>query len=100
MQIFHKTFRGPNGGLKRAKTWTVRFYVNGRRFERSLGTRDKTAAELKAAGLIRAEELRAAGIETHYEVRDVALKDLVDEYEEELFRRGRSRSDIQQVDID
>jgi len=97
MQIFHKTYRGPKGGLKRAKTWTVRFYVNGRRFERSLGTRDKTAAEMKAAALIRAEELRAAGIETHHEVRDVALRDLVDEYEGELLRRGRTKRHVQVV---
>jgi integrase len=98
MQLFHRAYRNSRGALKKSRTWTVRFYVNGRRFEKSLGTRDKSAAEMKAAEAIRAEELRAAGIETHLEVRDVAIADLIDEYEAEMTRRGRARRHVQVVE--
>ena len=62
MRIFKKKYRAADGELKAGRAWSVRYFVGGRMFERSLGTRDRRIAELMANDLLRREELRRAGI--------------------------------------
>jgi integrase/recombinase XerD len=97
MRLYHRTYRDRAGVKKTCSTWSVRFKVGAKVIDVSLGTRDKRAAELKAAERVKAEELRAAGVETHHEVRDVPIADLVEEYQGELRRRGRSEDHIRKV---
>jgi integrase len=97
MRLYHRTYRDRHGDKKTCTTWSVRFKVGARVFDVALGTRDQRAAELKAAERVKAEELRAAGVETHHDVRDVPIKHLVEEYRDVLRRRGRSDQHIQKV---
>jgi integrase len=101
LQVFHKSYRAKDpktgkatGHKKIATTYTVRFRVQGRVFEKSTGCRDQSAALLEGARILRAEELRAAGVETHHEVREVPVTDLIAEYEGELRRRGCSEKHL------
>ncbi len=72
-----------------AKTWRIQFSVNGVLFDQTTGLRDKRAAELKARELVRDEELRAAGVETHRRTRVTRIAGLIEEYRHDLERRGR-----------
>lgn len=68
--------------------WWVEFTVNGTPHRLSTGLRDRNAAEVKAAALLRDAELRAAGIETHAETRAAGMAPLLAEYRADMTRRG------------
>lgn len=76
--------------FKRGNIWWMKRKVNGKVIRRSLGVRDKRAALLKQAEYLRSLELRDAGVETYAETRTSDVASVVDEYEAELTRRGRS----------
>lgn len=78
-------------------TYWVGYAVEGRSFRESLKTRDKRAAELKAATLVKEAELRAAGVETHARTNRSEPDALVSEYQGELERRGRTHAHVQPV---
>ncbi len=80
---------------KRGRVWWVERWIAGKRKRKSLGVRDRKAAEIKAADLLRNDELRAAGVETFQETRLAPLGSLVAEYTGELTRLGRSKVHVQ-----
>lgn len=73
---------------KKSSVWWVDYTVNGRSYRRSTGARDKAAASVKAAALVREAELRAAGIETHGDTTRATLACLLGEYRADMARRG------------
>ncbi len=76
------------GGFKGGKYW-VKFYVNGKPRRRPLRTRDRRAAELKAAELIRKAELAAAGaVDPFEEHRECPLDDHLTDFETALAASG------------
>jgi hypothetical protein len=84
-----RRWKDPGGAWRDGKTYWVLFYVAGRRFHESLGTKDKRAAELIAADRLRRAELTAAGIVDPYQQHvERALKEHVDDFEATL--RGRN----------
>ncbi len=62
MRLLKKYYKAKDGTRRPGRVWTVRYYIGGRLVERSLGTRDRRAAELIAADMVRRAELRRAGI--------------------------------------
>lgn len=90
MRIYKPSYQGERGGRKESAVYWLDFYDRGRRRRVNLKTRDRKAADLKAAEIIKAVELGKAGVETYYETREATLSELVDEYANELRRRGRS----------
>lgn len=70
MRVYVRKWKDGAGRLREGKTYWVLFYVGGRRFHVSLGTRDKRAAELIAADRVRREELKRAGISSGFEDHD------------------------------
>ncbi len=89
MKLFRREYRTASGRKRRTRTWWVSFSVRGRRYRRSTGIRTKQAAALRAGEMIRAAELRAAGVHTYLGTRSKAPSKLADDYETELERRGR-----------
>ncbi len=79
---------------KRGRVWWVDFSVDGKRFRQSTGLREQRPAFAKAGKLLEAEELRAAGIETHRGTTGITIPDLVTEYEGVLRARGRTEEHI------
>src|SRR5262245_59403659 len=70
MRVYLRSWKDPAGRQRKGKTYWVLFYVGGRRFHLSLGTRDRRAAELIAAERVRREELKRAGISSGFEDHD------------------------------
>ena len=96
MYIYKPTYKDrKTGKQKKQKVWWAKFYVGVRCFRKSTGTSDKRAAELKAAEMVKRQELRAAGIETHDETRTATPTTLAAEYRAELIRRGRSKEHVE-----
>ena len=73
---------------KKSTVWWVDFTVDGKSRRRSTGLRDKAAATVKAAGMVRDAELKAAGIDTHGETTRATLACLLDEYRVNMAHRG------------
>ncbi len=82
---------------KRGRNWWVKYGVEGRYFFESLKTRDRRAAEFKAAEIVKAAELRAAGVETYIKTSKSEPETLIGEYKAELERRGRTAAHVQPV---
>lgn len=62
MGLFRPTYRDKQGKLRSQRVWWLELHEAGRRRRVSLGVRDKRAAEMKAAEILRAAERRAAGL--------------------------------------
>ncbi len=91
MHLFKPTYTGKDGKPRESLTWYVEYSEpGGRRARRSLETHDRAVALVKMGELQRALELKAAGIETYHESRDLSLADLILDYGKEMARRGRS----------
>ncbi len=64
------TRRDPTTGekvLRRSRRWWVQFFIGGQRRTIPLGVRDRRAAEVKAAEILRAAELRSVGVADPFE---------------------------------
>jgi len=82
------------GGHKGGKYW-VKFYVNGKPRRLPLRTRDRRAAELKAAELIRKAELAAAGAVDPFEKhRECPLDDHLGDFETSLAAGGATAKHV------
>src|SRR5262245_40104299 len=90
MQLYRQTYRAPDGTQREARVWRVRYYIRGVRHDEPLRTRDKRAAELIAADLVRRAELRAAGVVDPFEGhRSRSLSKHCTEFETTIAARGR-----------
>jgi integrase len=89
MNVYRRKYKGRDGKAKTGKTWWALYYVGGRRFHESLGTRDRRAAELIANERMRREELRRAGIADPFEEsHEKTLADHLADFEQTLRARG------------
>ena len=89
--LYQPTWKTPDGTQRRGRVWWVEATVAGKRYRRSLGVRDKHAAQARAAEIVRSLELQAAGIHVDAEARPTPRsKGLIDAYEQELIRRRSS----------
>ena len=79
-----------NGVKKEGSIWWMDATVDGVRVRKSLGVKDKRAASLKESQIIRALELKKAGLDTHDDSVEATLEKLVLEYEQEMVRRRSS----------
>jgi integrase len=89
VKIYLRKYKDRQGQEQSGKTYWALYYVGGKRFHESLGTKDKRAAELIASERVRREELRRAGIADPFEAaQEKALKDHVDDFVQTLRARG------------
>ena len=82
MRIFKKKYKAADGESREGRVWAVRYHVDGRLYEKSLGTRDRLVAELLGADLVRKAELRKAGV--HDPFGESKEKPLADHFEDFL----------------
>ncbi len=88
MRVYRRKYKDRHGHERTGRTWWLLAYVGGARFHQSLRTRDKRAAELIAADLMRREELKRAGIEDPFsEHHEKRLKEHVADFEKTLRAR-------------
>ncbi len=90
MKVYRRSWKDPKTGQrKEGRTWWALYYVGGRRFNESLGTKDRRAAELIAADHMRREELRRAGIVDPFgESQERPLAEHLTDFEKTLRARG------------
>jgi hypothetical protein len=93
MILYRPTWRA-NGERRTGRIWWMEATVAGHRHRRSLGVRDKHAAQALAAEIVRRLELQAAGIGVSEERTALTPPALVLEYEAELIRRRSSPQHI------
>jgi len=74
---------------KRGRTYCLDFWEGSVRRRCSLKTRDRRAAEIKRAEILKNSALRGAGVETYTDAAEADPKALAAEYIAELKRRGR-----------
>lgn len=87
--VYQRAYTGRDGSERRTRTWYVRFSIAGRRHRRSLKARDRRAAELLAADMVRREELRRAGAVDPFEEQRVRpLAEHLADFETTLRARG------------
>jgi integrase len=67
MHLYQRAYRSTNGEKRRAKTWWLVAHVGGERLHVTTGSRDRRAAELIAADIVRKAELKRAGIVDPFE---------------------------------
>jgi integrase len=90
VRLYQPTYRNTTGKKCRSRKWWVQFSIDGQRYRKPTGLRDRRAAELRAATIVKDAERRAAGDETHDTTRLVEPTALLVEYVGELGRRGRA----------
>ena len=89
MTVFKPRWRR-NGKAQEGSIWWMDATVNGVRVRKTLGVKDKRVAQMKEAQVIRALELKRAGLDTHDDSAEATLETLVREYEQEMVRRRSS----------
>jgi integrase len=94
MTLFQPTWK-KDGATVRGRVWWLEVRVGGKRHRQSLGIRDKRAAQIKAAEILRKLELRDAGLAVNDDEARTEPKGLIREYEQELVRRRSSPAHIQ-----
>lgn len=67
MHLYQRHYRSTNGESRRAKTWWLVAHVGGERLHVTTGARDRRAAELIAADIVRRAELKRAGVVDPFE---------------------------------
>jgi integrase len=97
MALYRPTWKGPDGDVVHGRVWWLQTNVGGVRRRQSLGVRDKNAAELKAAEILRRLEMKEAGLPCMDGITEVAPLTLVTEYEAELRRRGSAAQHVQRT---
>ncbi len=103
MSLYKPKRRDRHGVLRPCGVWWTDVVVAGTRYRRSLGVRDKHAAQVLEAELIRKLELEAAGLPVENGTADAKPSVLIGEYERELQRRRCSvvhvRKSIQRAEV-
>jgi len=86
MQVYRPTYTRVGTAKGEDVLGTLR-HRGKRQFVRT-GMRDRAAALVRAAEIVKHAELRAAGVETHRETREIRITPLLKEYHDDLLRRG------------
>ena len=86
MRLFKPTWK-VDGAQREGRVWWMDAVVCGRRVRKSLGLRDRHAAQIRATEIVRAMELRASGLPVAEDPADLDPRRLVADYEQELVRR-------------
>ncbi len=94
MTLYRPTWK-KDGKTVHGRVWWMEVRVGHKRHRQSLGIKDKRAAQIKAADILRKLELRDAGLAIHDGAGQTDLKKLVREYEQELVRRRSSPAHVQ-----
>lgn len=107
MHLYRRKWKGPDGEPRTGKTWWLVAHVGGQRLHVSTRSRDRRAAELVAAQIVRRAELRRAGVADAYEDEHArALPEHVADFLTTLKARGvvpkyvRDRADCLQEFLD
>lgn len=88
MRLYRRTQKFPDGTERTWGPWWVQYHHRGRLVRRSLRTRDKRAAEIAAAELLKKEELKSAGVfDPHEDQKVRPLDDHLAEFEAVLLAR-------------
>lgn len=102
LTLFKPKRKDRHGVFRPCRIWWMDVQIAGQRVRRSLGVRDRHAAQVREAEIIRRLELEAAGLPVESEIADAKPKDLINECERELQRRGSSvvhtRKSIQRIE--
>ena len=93
MTLFQPTWK-KDGQTVKGRVWWMEVRVGGKRHRRSLGVRDKRAAQIKAAEILRKLELRDAGLAVNDDAAKTEPTRLIREYEGELVRRRSSPAHV------
>lgn len=89
MKVYRRKYKDRYGTEKKGKTWWLLAYVGGERIHQSLRTKDRRAAELMAADIVRREELKRAGIVDPFgEHHERPLSEHLKDFEKTLRARG------------
>ena len=88
MTLYKPKRKDRNGVLRPCAVWWTDVVVDGDRYRKSLGVRDRHAAQVREAQYIRRLELQAAGLPVEGDTADANPTRLIEEYESELQRRG------------
>lgn len=97
MPLYQPTWKRPDGKVVHGRFWWLETRVGGLRRRVSLGIADRGAAEIKAAEIVKRLEMREAGVPVFEGTADARPATLVDEYEQELNRRGSNRQHVQRT---
>ncbi len=89
MSLYKPTYTR-DGKTYEVKVWWLEYRLNGRKIRRSLETKDRRAAEIRQAEILRRVELSKAGVETYVETSDASPLTLVAEFEGMMRGRGRA----------
>lgn len=90
MALYRPTWKDPKTGETRtASVWWFSHVKDGRKIRHNLGVKDRRAAEMKLAPLLKALE---RGDAAQQETRATGLDVLVKAYAKELVRRGRTKA--------
>lgn len=91
MGLFRPKWKKPDGSVQMGRVWWLEFTdAKGKRRRKSLGVRDKRAAEMVAADMVRRVEMVKAGIPELDGATNAPIAKLVEEYIGEMERMGRS----------
>jgi len=94
MKLYKRDYKDAHGRRRRCTTWSVDYTLGGRRHRVPLHVRDRRAAEVLAADLVRRQEQQAAGVDPYQETRQASPEALIEQYAEELARRGCTRKHV------
>jgi len=89
MNVYRRKYKDRQGRERTGKTWWLLCYVGGKRIHQTLRTKDRRAADLMAADIVRREELKRAGIVDPYgEHHERPLTEHLRDFEKTLRARG------------
>ena len=92
MRIYRPKFKNRQGEIQTCRVYWVQANVNRKLIRKSLGTRDKRVAEMRALQMIEKEERKAVGLASPFEEHaDRPLKEHIDEFLAFLKSRGVSK---------
>ncbi len=92
MRIYRPKFKNRQGEMQTGRVYWVQANVNRKLIRKSLGTRDKRVAEMRALQMIEREERKAVGLANPFEENaERPLKEHIDEFCAFLKSRGVSK---------
>jgi integrase len=96
MRIHKPKFKNRQGEWQQGSVYWVQFSVNGKLFRRTLKTKDKRVAQMRALQMVEREERKAVGLADPFEEhRDRPLREHVQDFEAYLGNRGVSKGHLE-----
>lgn len=95
MRIHKPKYKDRQGEWKTGAVYWVQFSVNGKLHRKSLRTKDKRVAQMRALQMVEREERKAVGLADPFEEhRDRPLKDHIDDFKAYLASKGVSKGHL------